>query len=350
MAAPPVEVSVVELASADVTLSSELTGRTRPTLLSEVRPQVSGVLKARLFEEGQTVKAGQALYQIDPSMYRAARDQAGAALHSAIAAADTARAKAARYAVLTDMNAVSQQDVDDVRAAAGQTIAAVEGARAALQTAQLNLGYTRISAPISRRIGRSSVTPGALVTASQQAALATIQQQDPLLIDITQSSSRVLELRRALASGGALAASTEATLELDDGKLYEHTCKIEFAEASVDPGTGTVTLRARLPNPDGLLLPGMFVRVLVPEAVLPSAVLAPQQGISRDAKGRAIALVLDADNVVAQRIVTAERAIGNNWLISQGLSQGDRLIVEGTGKAKVGSRVMPVSGLTSRKD
>lgn len=341
----PVEVGVVTLTAQNVTVSTELPGRTASTMMSEVRPQVAGVVQKRLFTEGSYVRAGQPLYQIDPSLYRASRDEAQATLANAQATAAAAEAKARRYRLLGQSEAVSAQDRDDVIATARQAGAAVQQARASLQTAGINLTFTQVRAPISGRIGRSAVTPGALVTASQTTALATIQQLDPIFVDITQSSTSLLALRRALAAGKALPASAAIRLKLDDSTDYPLEGRVEFAEPIVDPNSGTITLRARFPNPDSLLLPGMFVRVVAPQAVVPNAILAPQQGISRDPRGLATALVVDRAGKVERRTVTAGQAIGDKWLITAGLKAGDRLIVEGTDKVQPGDKVRaaPVS-------
>lgn len=311
-------------------------------MMSEVRPQVTGIVQKRLFTEGSHVRAGQQLYQIDPQLYRAARDQAKAALSSARATLAASRAKAKRYETLADSDAVSRQERDDVIAAAQQAEAAVEEARANLRTAEVNLAFTRVYAPIGGKIGRSLVTPGALVTASQATALATIQQLDPIFVDVTQSSAKLLQLRRALASGELLPASADVRLKLEDGTDYPQGGTLEFSEPIVDPDSGTVTLRARFPNPDGLLLPGMFVRVVAPQSVVPNAILAPQQGISRDVKGDATALIATRDNKVERRSVTADRAIGDKWLITAGLKAGERLIIEGTDKISPGDVIKPV--------
>jgi membrane fusion protein (multidrug efflux system) len=336
------EVGVITLSAQDVTLSTELTGRTAATLSAEVRPQVTGIIQARLFKEGSAVRAGQQLYEIDPRPYRASLDQTQAQLESGRAILATAQAKADRYRTLTEVQAVSRQDIDDAMAAQQQARANVHGYEAALETARLNLEYTRVLAPISGRIGRSSVTPGALVTAAQTVVLATIQQLDPIYVDITQSSQRLLQLRRALAQGKARPASTGVRLELEDGTDYPYAGSIEFSEVTVDENAGTVTLRARFPNPDNVLLPGMFVRVLTPQSVVPNAILAPQQGISRDPRGNATALVVDANSKVILRDVTATQAIGDQWLITEGLRSGDRLIVAGTGKVQPGDTVKPI--------
>jgi len=344
MPAPPVtEVGVVTLTTGPVTVSSELTGRTSAYMVSEVRPQVSGLIKKRLFTEGAIVRAGQTLYVIDPSLYQATQAQAAAKLASAKASLVTAQAKATRYQRLTDIEAVSRQDSDDVIAAARQGRASVAEAQANLQTARINLGFTRITAPIAGRIGRSAFTQGALVTASQTDALATIQRLDPIYVDITQSATKLLSLRQALARGGVLPASATVSLKLENGSDYPQTGKIEFAEATVDETSGTVTIRARFPNPQNLLLPGMFVRVITPQAVFQNAILAPQEGIMRDATGAATALVVGADNKVVLRTVTADRAIGSKWLITAGLKAGDKLIVEGSDKTKAGATVKPVA-------
>ena len=338
----PVEVGVVTLSAQNVTVASELPGRTVSTSMSEVRPQVSGIIQKRLFTEGSMVRAGQPLYQIDQRLYRASRDEALATLASAQATAAAAQAKAQRYRSLGDTEAVSAQDRDDVIATARQAQAAVQQARASLQTSNVNLEFTLVRAPISGRIGRTLFTPGALVTASQTDPLTTIQQLDPIYVDVTQSSAQLLALRRSLASGKTLPAGATIRLKLEDGSDYPLEGRIEFAEPIVDPDSGTVTLRARFPNPDGLLLPGMFVRVVAPQSVVPNAILAPQQGIARDPKGNATALVVTKANKVEQRTVTAAQAIGDKWLITAGLKAGDRLIVEGTDKVQPGATIKPV--------
>lgn len=340
---PPTEVGVITLTTQPVTTTTELTGRTTATVTSEVRPQVDGIIKARLFTEGSLVRAGQPLYQIDSRLYRASRDEVAAQLASAQASAVTAQAKVARYNRLQSADAVARQDVDDAVATARQAKASIAQYRANLQTANVNLGFTRVYAPISGRIGRSTYTQGALVTASQTTALATISQLDPIFVDIQQSSSAVYDLRQSLATGEVLPASTTVRLALDNGRAYPQTGTIQFGEAVVDTTTGTVTLRARFPNPKGLLLPGMFVRLTVPQTMVRNAILAPQRGITRDAKGNATALVVGANNKVALREVTTSDAIGDTWLVTAGLKAGDRLIVEGTDKVQAGATVKPVA-------
>lgn len=339
---PPAEVGVVTLQATSVTITNELTGRTAPTAISEVRPQVAGVIKARLFKEGSAVRAGQPLYQIDARLYEAARDQAAAQLANAQAALATAQAKANRYRRLTDLDAVSRQEIDDAIAAERQARANVQQHQANLRTAEVNLDFTRVVAPISGRIGRSALTQGALVTANQETALATIQRLDPIFVDIQQSSQELLNLRESLASGHVLPASAAVRLTLENGRQYPHMGIVEFGEVSVDPTSGTVTLRARFANPQGILLPGMFVRVQVPQAVVQEGILAPQQAVSRDTKGNATALVVGADNKVVQKQIVVAKAIGDKWLVTSGLRSGDRLIVEGIDKAQPRASVRPV--------
>lgn len=338
----PTEVGVVTLAAQPVITTTELTGRIAAAVTAEVRPQVDGIIKARLFEEGTMVRAGQPLYQIDPRLYRASRDQAAAQLANAQAAAVTANAKAARYGRLQNADAVAKQDVDDATAAAREARANVKQYRAALATADVNLGFARITAPISGRIGRSTITQGALVTSGQTTALATISQLDPVFVDIQQSSAAVLDLRDSVRQGGDLPKTISVKLTLENGRNYPIAGTLEFGEATVDTTTGTVTLRARVGNPDGLLLPGMFVRVLVPQTRLASAILAPQQGITRDAKGNATALVVDTANKLVERQVTTGQAFGNKWLVIAGLKAGDRLVVQGADKAQPGATVRPI--------
>ncbi|PNU32307.1 efflux RND transporter periplasmic adaptor subunit [Serratia marcescens] len=336
------EVGVVTLRGQSVTLSSELTGRVNATMTSDVRPQVDGIIKQRLFTEGAEVKAGQVLYQIDPASYQASYDQAAAQLKNAQATVQSTRLKSQRYAALVKENGVSKQDADDAKAAYLQAVASVAQYQAALETARINLGYTQVRAPIAGRIGISSVTPGALVTAGQTDALATIRALDPIYVDLTQSSAQMLKLRRqqaALQRG----AVTPVAIKLEDGTSYAHAGKLELTEVAVDEATGSVTLRAVFPNPEHELLPGMYVHATVDNGVDPKAILAPQQGITRNAKGEATALVVDEQNKVAQRTVTAERVVGSNWLIGSGLNEGDRLIVEGTSKVTIGAAVKPVA-------
>lgn len=336
------EVGVVTLKTEVVALQNQLSGRTSAALVSDVRPQVSGIVKARKFEEGALVKAGQVLYVIDPASYQAAADQARATLASAEAAVAAAALKDARYADLLKIEGVSKQDADDAHTAARQAVAAVAQQKAALATARISLDYTQVRAPISGRIGKSSVTPGALVTASQATALATIRALDPMYVDLTQSSADLLRLRRTLATGALKAGSAEVSLVLEDGTAYAKKGRLKFAEVAVDEATGSVTLRAEFPNADGALLPGMYVHALLDQATDPSAILAPQQGITRDPKGNATALVVTPENKIATRTVTTPRSIDDRWLVASGLKAGDRLVVQGVNKVRDGDTVKAV--------
>ena len=340
--APPVEVGIVVLQPESVLITTELPGRTAAYEVSEVRPQVSGVIQKRLFEEGQEVTRGQTLYQIDARLYRAALAQARANLHSSIAANEAAQVKAQRLGPLAQEHAVSELDYAEARSSAAQAAAAVEQARAALQTATINLRFTQVPAPISGRIGRSLVTTGALVTAGQATALATIQQLDPIFVDLQQSSAELLELRRSLAREGTDPALADVRVVLPDGSNYDQVGQLQFAEAVVDPSTGSVTLRASFENPNGTLLPGMYVRAIVGQATAREAILAPQAGVSRDPKGNASALVVGDGEKVEQRQLATERTIADRWLVREGLKAGDRLIIEGTDKVRPGQIVKAV--------
>lgn len=336
------EVGVKTLKTESVALDSQLAGRVTGSMTSEVRPQVDGIILKRLFTEGDEVKAGQVLYQIDPASYQASYDQAVAQLKNAQALVKSSKLKADRYAALVKENGVSRQDADDALATYQQNVASVAQYQAAAESARINLGYTKIKAPISGRIGISSVTPGALVTASQTTELATIRALDPIYVDLTQSSVQLLKLKRQQASLQQNADAVPVTVKLEDGSVYAHPGKLELTEVSVDEATGTVTLRAIFPNPQHELLPGMYVRASVTNGVKTDAILAPQQGITRDAKGNATALVVDKENKVESREVVADRVISNKWLITSGLNSGDKLIVEGTGKVQAGMSVKAV--------
>lgn len=338
-----VEVGVVTLEPQNVVLQSELAGRTTPSLISDVRPQVSGIIKERLFEEGSRVKAGQALYQIDPSVYESTYREAQADLANAEAAVAAATLKAERYADLLEIDGVSQQEADDARASYQQAVATVALKKAALESARINVQYTTIRAPISGRIGKSSVTAGALVTANQETALATIRALDPIYVDLTQSTAELLRLRKLVGPEEATSASMSVRLKLEDGSEYEQNGTLKFREVAVDEATGSVTLRAQFPNPKGVLLPGMYVRAVLDEAVKSAAMIAPQQSITRDPKGNALAMVVDGNNKVEQRTVVTERVIGKSWLITSGLAAGERVIVEGLNKIRPGDTVEPVA-------
>lgn len=336
------EVGVTTLQPGAVALQSELPGRTVAFMMSDVRPQASGILKRRLFEEGATVSAGQLLYLIDPASYQAAYDQASADLANAEAMQASSALKDARYEQLIEMQGVSKQEADDARATHLQAVASVALKQAALESARINLGYTQIRAPISGRIGKSTVTAGALVTANQDSALTTIRALDPIYVDLTQSSAQLLQLRRLLGKDGMRSGSHKIRLMLEDGSDYPEFGTLKFQEVAVDQATGSVILRAQFPNPRGDLLPGMYVRAVLDEAVNSSALLAPQRSISRDARGNPVAMVVGKHDRVEQREVVVERQVGNDYLISSGLQSGDRLIVEGLNKIHVGDTIRTV--------
>lgn len=334
-------VTVVTLKPQDVTLTRELRGRTTPFLVAEVRPQVSGIVRRRLFTEGGEVKAGQPLYQIDDASYRADNNSARAALARAQAALVTARLNARRSAELVKLDAVSRQDNDNAQATLRQAEADVKAAQAGVDGTDVMLGYARISSPISGRIGRSSVTQGALVSAGQAAPLATVQQLDPIYVDLTQSSSELLALRKAVAAGTL--ASTETLpvkVLLEDGNPHSHEGKLAFSEVTVDPSTGSFALRVVVPNPEGVLLPGMYVRAVVGNGERKGALLVPQQGITRDPKGNTSAMVVGKDGKVEARPVKVSQAVGDKWLVEDGLKAGDKVIVEGLQKIKPGVPVV----------
>lgn len=340
---PPPEAGYVVLQSQSVPLTLTLPARTTAFEQSEVRPQVSGIIRSRQFTEGALVHEGDVLYRIDPRAYESAASQARADLASASATRDATKARAERFVELAKSGVVSRQDLLDAQAAGDAATASAERARAALEAAQLNLGFTQIRAPITGRIGRSIVTTGALVSNAQAAPLTTIQRLDPIFVDIQQSSSALLAFRRQLSGGDLARASAEVRLILEDGSRYPEAGTLQFAESVVDPATGTVTVRARFPNKDGLLLPGMYVRAEFAPLEAKSAILAPQQGISRDVKGNATAVVVGADDKAEIRQVVADRTVGDQWLVSSGLAAGDKLVIEGLGKVKAGQKVKPVA-------
>lgn len=342
VAPPAPEVAVVRLHSETVTLTSELPGRVVAAETSEVRPQVNGVIRKRLFEEGGLVEAGQILYEIEDAPYQAALGTAQGALARAEAAIDATRRKAGRFEQLGTLSAISQQEIDNAIAEADQAAADVVAQRAAVEAATVNLDFTRIRAPISGRIGRSLVTPGALVQAGQPEALAVIQQTETVYVDITQSASDVLNLRQAVRDGliSRDADGTPVELLLPNGTTYAEEGRLEFSEVTVNPATGAVTLRATFPNAEDTLLPGMYVRARLIDGVQQEAILAPQRGISRDNRGRPIAMVVNGDNVVERRNVVTERAVGDRWLVTDGLQAGDQLIVEGLHRIAPGVTVV----------
>ena len=336
----PTPVGVIIAKTEPVTLTAELTGRTSAHLVSEVRPQVSGIVKARLFQEGGYVRAGQPLYQIDPATYQAAYNSAAAGLAQAEATATAAKLKAERYKGLVEINAVAKQDNDDAQAAALTAAANVAAQKAAVDNARINLGYTKVLAPISGRIGKSSVTPGALVTASQANALATVQDLSTIYVDLTQSSAEMLKLQSALNSGQlGRSGSAQVTLKLEDGSTYLIAGRLEFSDVTVDPTTGSVGLRATFANPNGVLLPGMYVRAVLGKGVANAGMLIPQAGVSRDPKGNATVMVVGAKGAAEPRVITTTQTVGDKWLVTSGLKPGDQVIIEGLQKVRPGAPV-----------
>jgi len=339
----PPEVGVVTLKNEPLKITTELPGRTSAFRVAEVRPQVSGIILKRNFVEGSDVKAGQSLYQIDPATYQAAYDSAKADLAQAEANARVAQLTITRYKPLLGTKYISQQDYDTAAGTAAQTAAAAQAARANVETARINLAYTKVTSPISGRIGKSSVTEGALVSNGQTTALATVQQLDPMYVDVTQSSDEFLRLRAELESGQLKQNDGKAnvTLLMQNGNAYPQTGTLEFSDVSVDETTGSITLRAIFPNPDNRLLPGMFVRARLDEGTNPTALLVPQQGVTRTPTGQATAMVVGADNKVESRNITANQAFGDKWLVTEGLKAGDRVITTGIQRAKPGAQVTP---------
>jgi len=342
---PVPEVATVKVSTEPVALTTELPGRTSAYRVAEIRPQVNGIIQKRLFTEGSRVSAGQVLYQIDPAPFQTVVSNAQAAVAKAEANLGATRSRAERFKELLPEKAVSQQDFDDAAAALKQTEADIEYWKTMLQTARINLGYTRIAAPVSGRIGRSNVTEGALVTAQQPAPLSVIQQLDSVYVDVPQSTTEMLRLKRLL-EGGRLnqsgAGQRKVKLLLEDGSAYPQAGTLQFRDVTVDPTTGSVILRIVFPNPQGVLLPGMFVRAVVREGIKEQAVLIPQQAVSRDPKGNPLALIVDAGGKVQQRMLTLDRAIGDKWLVASGLASGDRVIVEGMQKVRPGASVKAV--------
>lgn len=337
-------VTVITVQPESVPMVVELPGRTTPSLIAELRPQVTGILTQRAFNEGSEVKAGQVLYRIDAAPYQAAYDSARASLARAEANADAARLRAERHAGLVAIEAVSKQANDDAQAALKQARAEVAAAKAAVDKAKIDLDYTQLKAPIAGRIGRSAVTPGALVTANQAQALATVQRLDPIYVDLTQSSADMLRLRREVESGrvqrGA-GGAVEVRLLLEDGSEYAAAGRLALSEVTVDEGTGSVTLRAEFPNPTGDLLPGMYVRARLPQGVRADAVLVPHAAVVRDARGSALVMVVDEQNVVQARPVEVVQAFGDKWVLGGGLQAGERVITEGLQRVRPGVTVQP---------
>ena len=338
----PAQVGFVVARPTSVPVQSLLGGRTVAFETSEVRPQVNGLIRRRYFTEGSYVRQGQPLFQIDPSLYRAAVNQAAANVASARATLDAAQVRANRYRPLAEMEAISKQEYTDAAAQARQARAAVAQNSAALETARINLRFTSIPAPISGRIGRSLATVGALVTANQSEPLAVIQRLDPMYVDIQQSSADLTKLRRSLSAGGVTAGSTQVRLRLEDGSDYGYTGTVQFSEVMVNESTGTVNLRARFPNPQAILLPGMFVQALFTEAVDPNAFLIPQQALQRDIGGDAFVFLVGPGNKAERRKVLAARTYGTDWVVTGGLRPGDKVITQGTANLRSGAAIRPV--------
>ena len=341
----PPEVGVMEVKSRSVALTTELPGRTSPYLIAEVRPQVSGIIQKRTFTEGSDVKAGQVLYQIDPATYQAAYASAKANEARAEANLVPARLREGRFRDLVKINAVSKQDYDNAYAELKQAEAELAASKAAVESARINLAYTRVTAPISGRIGRSAVTEGALVTANQPAALSTIQRLDSVYVDVTQSSSDMLKLNQSLASGllkRDSAGQAQVKLLLEDGSEYPLIGNLKFSDVTVDQSTGSITLRAVFPNPKQVLLPGMFVRAVLQEGINEQAILVPQRGVTRDPAGNATVMLVGAGEKAEPRVIKVARTVGDSWLVSEGLQQGDRVILEGLQKARPGTPVKAV--------
>jgi len=348
--APPPEVSVVSVRGQPVPVTTELPGRTAAYLVAQVRARVDGIVLEREFREGSDVRANQRLYQIDPAPYRVALDSALAAQQKAQSNLVSARALAERYAVLLPGNGVSRQDYDNAVAAEGQAVADVAAAAAAVAQAKINLGYTSVASPIAGRIGPSAVTPGAYVQASAATLLSTVQQIDPIYVDLNQTSVEGLKLRRDVAAGRVKVngpGGAKVTLLLEDGSTYPLAGKLEFSDISVDASTGSVTVRAVFPNPDRLLLPGMFVRARLEQGVNQGAMLLPQESVTHDARGQALALVVDGQNKVEQRVLQATRMFETQWVVQGGLAEGERVIVAGLQKVRPGMTVRAVEGATA---
>ena len=339
---PPPVVGVIVAKAEAVPVTTELSGRTAASLVAEVRPQVSGIVTDRLFQEGGLVRAGQPLYQIDARLYAATSQQAAAALATAQATVEANRLKAERYRTLAEQGGVSKQDAADALATYNQSRAQVAANRAALASTRVNLGFTRVTAPITGRIGRSAVTKGALVTASQTDALAKIQRLDPLFVDIQQSSNDFMALRRALSSGKLAGGSAPVKIVLADGTEFPVEGKLDFADVDVNTDSGTVTLRATVPNPRGDLLPGLFVRARLVQGVVPDGILVPQSALSRTPRGDATVMIVNAQGMAEARQVSADTAVGTNWLVTGGLKPGERVIVEGLIKVRPGAKVKAV--------
>jgi len=345
----PAAVGYVIVQQGSAPFQQELPGRVAAFQVSDVRPQVSGVILRRTFQEGSVVRQGQTLYQIDPSIYAAQQAQASANLQSARASAVAARTRAQRYEPLAKMEAISKQDYTDALAQARQADASVAQNSAALRAAQVNMRFTRVPAPITGRIGLSNLTQGALVTANQAEPLATITRLDPVYVDIQQSAADLLKLRSALSQGGAVPTSAQVHLKLPDGSMYGFAGTVEFSQVIVEQSTGSVTVRARFPNPQSILLPGMYVTAQFAQAVQSSAILVPQQAISRDPQGSATLFVVGPGNRAVQRTVQADRTLGNYWVVTGGLAPGEKVVTQGTANLKDGAQIKPVAATAPQR-
>lgn len=341
------QVTVYVVKSAPLTVTTELPGRTDAFRVAEVRPQVSGVIVQRNFTEGSDIQAGESLYQIDPATYQAAYDSAKGEMAKAQAASNIAHLTVKRYSSLVGTQYISKQEYDQAVASARQADASVMAAQASVESARINLAYTKVLSPISGRIGKSSVTEGALVTNGQANALATVQQLDPIYVDVTQSSSDFMHLKQASLQKGEGASSVQLLME--NGQPYPIKGTLQFSDVTVDESTGSITLRAVFPNPDHLLLPGMFVRARIDEGMQPDAILIPQQGVTRTPRGEATVLIVNDKNQVESRVVVASQAIGDSWLVTEGLKNGERVIVSGLQKVRPGATVVATPDATANK-
>ena len=344
------QVSVTEIQPTELDMTTTLQGRTAPYLVADVRPQVAGILQKRLFKEGSEVKEGQALYQIDPAVYEAAVASAKAELQRAQAVLYQTRLTANRYAQLVKTNAISKQNNDDAQAAYKQAQAAVAAAEAGLKNAQINLDYTTVRSPISGRIGRSLVTPGALLSAHQAQNMAVVQTLDPIYVDVTQSSKEILSLKKDIAAGKlkTKGGAIPVTLIMEDGTKYPQTGELTLSEVSVDPGTGTITLRAEFPNPENILLPGMFVRTELPQGTMEKALLVPQRAVMREANGTPYVYVVEDGKIAIRRLVT-HRTQGQNWIVEEGLKPGEKVVIEGLQRIRPGVPVQIVPTIAEQE-
>lgn len=344
------QVSVTEIQPTELDMTTTLQGRTAPYLVADVRPQVAGILQKRLFKEGSEVKEGQALYQIDPAVYEAAVASAKAELQRAQAVLYQTRLTANRYAQLVKTNAISKQNNDDAQAAYKQAQAAVAAAEAGLKNAQINLDYTTVRSPITGRIGRSLVTPGALLSAHQAQNMAVVQTLDPIYVDVTQSSKEILSLKKDIAAGKlkTKGGAIPVTLIMEDGTKYPQTGELTLSEVSVDPGTGTITLRAEFPNPDNILLPGMFVRTELPQGTMEKALLVPQRAVMREANGTPYVYVVEDGKIAIRRLVT-HRTQGQNWIVEEGLKPGEKVVIEGLQRIRPGVPVQIVPTMAEQE-